>query len=269
MQKSQVIKAEKIPKVNISDIRLSKHKVDKKVKIDLKSKNIVFQTPFLKIAEPPRISANGKVCEIQTLFDGKNKSKIERWYQFIENVEQHITDKLIQVGSKWFESNNITIKSLIREYQDNQYVVKWIVLLKANMFVDENMKPIYLESIDSNFMVRLVVELPNIWINGDDCGLSAIVHKVMFKSHPEEEERECEYEFTDSESNSNSDFSEENLEQYMATEKNTGKSRIQNKFNIAPKLDDDDIFGYTSDTKGNLIDLSSQESEELALDNLI
>ncbi len=124
MSAKQVIKALRISDINISEITVGSKKIGKIVPIFYKNKPLIFQTPFIEVIGGLKKTSFDNISQIDTLFKGDNKNKIDAWYQFIENLENHITNQVINVGTNWFTSNNVTIKSLIKSLDtDKNYIM--------------------------------------------------------------------------------------------------------------------------------------------------
>lgn len=230
MTEKQIVKALKISDIDIEKIIVGTKKTNKTVPITYKEKPLVFQTPFLEITAKPRKTSFQNIYQLDTLFKGDTKQKIDQWYQFIENIETSVSNQVINNGSKWFTQKNVVIKSLIRELDSEKeiYFVKWPIDLKTNIFVDEYKNSFNVENLKEKDLIKLIIELSDLWINENQCGLAIIVQKILVK--PFSEKIASEYIFDDSESeNSNND--ENNIISLLATEqKNSHKPSQKLKY---------------------------------------
>lgn len=230
----EVIKALKISDIVMEDITIGTKKSSKTVPILLKNKSIVLQTPFLEISGSLRKTSYPNIYQLDTLFKGDSKRKINQWYDFIENLENHITNLIIRNGSKWFTQKNVVIKSLIKELEPNKgnYFIKWPIDLKTNIFVDEYKKTYNPLELKEKDLVKLIVEIANLWIHDNQCGLAIVVQKILVK--PYLEKIQSEYIFDDSESeNSYEDDKDNNIISLLATEQKTKLTKQNDQINQA------------------------------------
>lgn len=232
--KKEVIKALKISDINnlLEEITIGTKKRNKTVPITLRGKPIVFQTPFLEVLNNLRSTIYPFIYQLDTLFKGDSKQRIYQWYQFIENLETHISNQLINIGSKWFTQNNVVIKSLIRELDAEKgiFFVKWPIDLNTNIFVDENRKPFDYTTLKEKDLIKLIVEIRDLWIQENQCGLTVVVRKILVKPYIEKIKIESEYIFNeeDSDNFTEEDDKENNIISLLATEQ---KTRPSNKLN--------------------------------------
>ena len=234
MATKEVIKALKISDIKISDITIGTKKTNKTVPILLGDKLLVCQTPFLEIKGNLRKTPYPNIYQMDTLFRGDTKQKIHQWYNFIENIETHISDLVMNTGSKWFTQKNVIIKSLIRELEPDKgiFFIKWPVDLQTNIFVDENKKAFDPSKLHDKDLVKLIIEISNLWIDGNQCGLAVIVQKVLVR--PYTEKVESEYIFDDTDSEHELSENENNIISLLATEQKTQPSNAKNS-NQPPK----------------------------------
>lgn len=199
MATKQIIKALKISDIRVQDIIIGTKKTNKIVNVTLNNKPIVFQTPFLQIKGELRKTTYPNIYQIDTIFDGDTKHRINQWYQFLENLENHITTQIINNGSEWFSQKDINIKSLVRSSNGmKDAYVKWAIDLQTNIFLDEDKKSFNPHNIKDKDSIKLIVEISNLWIKEDQCGLAAVVQKILVK--PFFEKIISEYIFDDSDS---------------------------------------------------------------------
>jgi hypothetical protein len=260
----EIIKALKISDINVEEITIGSNvkeitigtkKTNKTVPITFKNKSIVFQTPFLEIIGNLRKTPYNNIYQLDTLFRGDNKQKNHQWYQFIENLETHVSNQVVSNGSKWFSQKNIIIKSLIRELDPEKgiFFVKWPIDLKTNIFVDESKKLFDPMTLKERDLVKLIVEISDLWINENQCGLAIVVQKILVK--PYLEKIQSEYIFDDIESeNSEENERENNIISLLATEQ---KTRPVSKQNNQEK-----ISQQTHQTQQNQSQLLNQQKQD-------
>lgn len=227
MASKQLIKAIKFSKININDIIVDKKKLNKIVPIKYKNKSLICQTPFMEVRNELRKTIHENIYILDTLFKGDTKKRITAWYEFIENLENHIIEQVETVGLQWFTQKNVMIKSLIKqdEIDKNIYFIKWPINLQNNMFVDENKNTIDPFSIKNKDLVKFIIEISNLWVDDTKFGLAIIIQKVLVKRYTEK--IESEYIFDDSESDNECIDDENNIISLLATE--------QKPKDIAPK----------------------------------
>ncbi|AEX61491.1 hypothetical protein c7_L427 [Megavirus courdo7] len=212
MSTKKIVKALKISKIDVNKISIGSKNVNKKVTIYNENKpGLVYQTPFLQVKEKLRkVNENlsVKLYNFDTWFRGDTHSRISGYYQFIDNYEDRIStlveDQMVkQINNnstdKWFNNpNNVNIKSLIRIYDEENgvYFIKWTLELNDNIFIDENKNTFNPENLDETYLVKLIIESPDFWINDNQFAPAAIVRKVLVKKM----ESASEYEFDETES---------------------------------------------------------------------
>lgn len=222
-EQSQIIKASKISDIVINEIIFGTKKSNK-VPIIYKSSNFIFQTPFLELSSHLIDTPFPDLFQMITLFNGESKKKIDQWFQFIENVETRISEQ-IENNNDWFSNTNVSFKSLIRGDKDNLFV-KWIVDLKENIFIDESRNEVNPFSLKAGDLVKLIVEIPYLWIKDDQFGIVVTVHKGLVKSSTEKEEVPTDYQFDDdTESESSED---DDMVSLLATEQKENKTKLSN-----------------------------------------
>lgn len=212
MSNKKIVKALKISKIDVNKISIGSKNVNKKVPIYNENKpGLVYQTPFLQVKEKLRkVNENlsVKLYNFDTWFRGDTNSRISGFYQFIDNFEDRIStlveDQMVkQINNnstdKWFSKpNNVNIKSLIRIYDDDNqiYFIKWTLDLNNNIFIDENKNAFNPEDLDETYLVKLIIEVFDFWINDNQFAPAAVVRKVLVKKM----ESASEYEFDETES---------------------------------------------------------------------
>lgn len=222
--KKEVIKALKISDIVIDDITVGTKKVNKVVSIKLNNSSLVFQTPYIEITGGLKETSYPGLYQINTQFKGDDQQKVKDFYYFIEYLEKKITEQIEVYGAKWFTDKKVIIKSLIHENENKGlFYSRWAIDLKNNIFIDKDKKPFDYKNIKEKDQIKMIIEISSLWINGNECGLAAIVHKIMVKSYVEKVQNE--YEFDESESSDN-DNSKNNIISLLATEQIKPQTKI-------------------------------------------
>lgn len=218
----EVVKACKISQITINNVKIGTKKVNKKVSVRYQDKPLVIQTPLLEIMGPLKKTAHPNIYQLETLFRGDNKNKISEWYEFIDNIETEISNQVVKNGIKWFTSKNININSLIKEQdpQENTFFVRWLVKLETNIFVDADRNSFNPSMLKEKDLVKLIVEIPDLWIEENQCGLATLVQKIMVKPYLEKVITEYDFNDTESEESEESEGSDkaESIMSLLATD---------------------------------------------------
>lgn len=261
MDSKQKIRALKISDVIIDDITVSTKKTNRTVPITYKNGSLVFQTPWLEVRGNFRKTPFPNIYQFDTLFKGDGKQKIHQFYQFIENLETHISNQIISNGSKWFTQKNVVIKSLIRELENDKgvFFIKWPIDLQPNIFIDDQKKSFDPSNLQDKHLVKLIVEISNLWIDENQCGLAVFVQKVMVKSSSGKQK---EYVFDESESDVGTDEKSSNIISLLATEQNN-KNMEGHPSNEKETVNNQNI--KTSDNKESIGKSLSRSDNDLTL----
>ncbi|AGC01837.1 hypothetical protein H012_gp626 [Acanthamoeba polyphaga moumouvirus] len=259
----KVVKALKISKIDINKITIGSKLVDKRVPIyyNGNSNGLVYQTPFLEVKEKlRRVNENVKLYNIDTWFKGDSNKRIAGFYQFIDNFEDHISNlvekQVINSNNKWFNNQqNINIKSLIRllEADNNISYIKWTLdLTNNNIFVDENKNVFNPEDLDESHVIKLIIEVGDLWIHENQFGPAAVVRKILVKKL----ESSSEYEFDETDSD---DSDNEELISALATEQKPSNTKQNNpkQNNMYEKINkqtvvDETVFNKTKNVVGEI-----------------
>ena len=262
-EKVQVTRAVKFYKIDIPDLVFLTKKYNSRIPLLYKNKSLVFQSPFLELIDHNPIkpiklltedaSQNIDISEclhhMDTFFKGDSKRKINRWLSFIDNLEIMAINHVKTNGAEWFTNptnSKISYKNFIKdsENKDSFKYIKWIIQIKPDLFVDTNDSVVDYGQIKQKDRVKLLIEIPAIWINQykNQFGLLVVVHKVMVKSYMEKIKLKNQFVFDDSESeNESSDdydgSSNEDLISYLATDQRPKDNNIVigNKRSLSPK----------------------------------
>ena len=201
MNSTEIIKALRISDVNIDDITMLDIKQNRIIPILYQQKkSLIFQTPFLEIQDVVSKTRHPDINQFITLFAGDTKKRIDNFFHFIEDIEIHIKNHAPQTGNKWFTQKDVTLTSLIRELDNGDPYIKWPFDITTSIFVDENKQPFNFKDIKKKDCVKIIVELSNLWIDKNQCGLAVAIQKVLVKQH--QEKIQSEYVFDDDESDS-------------------------------------------------------------------
>lgn len=219
MANTEVIKALRISNINVDEVVLGTKKTTKTIPIRYQNKPFVFQTPFMEVLGGLGKTRYPNLYQLDTLFKGDTRSKIDQMFHFIENLEDRVVKLLSSNGNLWFQHQEIVIKTLIRELDASKenYFIKWPIGLKDNIFVGEDKKPFDPSELKSGDCVKLIVGISDLWMGGNQCGLAVNVQKILVKKF--EEKISSEYIFDDSDNEDND--SENNIISLLATEQKT------------------------------------------------
>ena len=225
------IKANRISDLNVNDVLIGTKKNNRIVPVYYKNGALVFQTPFLEVSGNLRKTHSPNIYQMDTLFKGDTRNKLDLWYQFIDNLETKITEQIENKGQEWFTQNTVVIKTLIRKHENDESLnyIKWPVDLKSNIFIDELKTSFNPADLKNRDLVKLIINIPYLWINNNVFGLAVIVEKILVK--PYIEKVQSEYIFN--ESDSEIDDNEKNIISLLATEQKNKTKRSKNK-NLTP-----------------------------------
>lgn len=217
----EVIRASKISDIVIDGVTFGNKKTSTTVPIRWKGQPLVFQTPFIEVIGTLRKTIYPDLYQMDTLFRGDHKKKQQQWYQFIENLETHISILVKNHGTKWFTEKNVNIKSLIRELDPDKgiFFIKWPIDLKTNIFIDEHKNLFNPANIKEKDQIKFIVEISDLWIRENQCGLAVIVQKALVKQYTET--IPSEYVFDDTASDEVNDNPDNSIISLLATEQKT------------------------------------------------
>jgi len=238
MTTTEVIKALRLSDIVVDDVVIGTKKTNKTVPISFRDKPLVFQTPFLEVKGTLRKTAYPNIYQLDTLFKGDTKQRIHQWYQFIENLETHISNQVVKNGSNWFTQADVNIKSLIRELDLTKeiFFVKWPVDLKTNIFIDEKKKSFNPVDLKDKDCIKLIVEISDLWISDNNCGLAVIVQRILVKPYMEKIQTDYVFDDDDVDSESDIDDNENNIISLLATEQKTRpKETLSQQNNLQPQ----------------------------------
>lgn len=208
MKSADIIQALKISDINISSILVANAVKNKRVKITYQNKPLICQTPFLEVQTAVTESVLSEIKQFNTIFSGDTKRRINAFYQFIEKLELYIENQVAKNGNKWFPQTNIILKSLIRENADINFI-RWPFDIKKVQFIDESKHKFDFDKIKPKDLVKIILEISDLWIDRDQFGLIVITQKIMVKPFIEKIKHEYDYVFNETRSNQSSDSDSE------------------------------------------------------------
>ncbi len=233
MNSTNIVQALKISNINMKDIIVSNTIKNKRVSITYKGKSLVCQTPFLEIQDDVTETVHKDIGQFFTIFSGDTKHRINEFYQFIENIESCIIDQLTKNGNKLFTQKDVILKTLIRE-SDNTNFIKWPFDVNSTVFIDESKKHFDFENIKPKDAVKIIIEIPNLWIDKNQFGLIVIVQKIMVRQYQEKILSEYIFDDDDSERESEPELDDQSnkIISLLATEqKSKKKSKVNPSIN--------------------------------------
>jgi hypothetical protein len=181
---SQIVTAHKISDVPISNIILGVKKRNSKViPISVNNNVITWQTPYLQVASEMKPTKMTDTNLLITLLQGESKKQVNKFYQFIEQFETHITKLVKDSGATWSTQKNLIMRSVIRDSGDEILYIEWPISMSATVFIDTNNKLFDTSGIQRNDLVKFIIETSFLWINENHFGLALIVKKVMVKKY--------------------------------------------------------------------------------------
>lgn len=219
MSNNQVCKALKIENIDLADVVVGE-KNGKKIPITINGEQLIFQSSFLCVKSKLRKTDKPNISQMDTNFTGLNQKKVNQFYDFIEKFEDYVLRRVKIQAEYWPNFSNLNVKSLIRGCGDEENTIRWIFLDTKTKFVDENRNDYDPQDINENDFIKLIVEIPYLWVddNGNG-GFVIIVHKVLVKKAVPEE-IPTEYVFDDSDDDSDDNSNEENIISMLQTENN-------------------------------------------------
>lgn len=254
-QTEDVIRALRISDINIQDVVVGPKKRGSKTVLKYNNKPLIFQIPFLEVRGGLRETVHPGLYQLDTMFKGDSKTKIQQFVDFIENIENEIVEQVSNVGTEWFESDTINIKSLIRETENNDLFIRWTIHVKQGIFIDENRNDIDPHSIKPHDRVKLIVEIAGLWISTNTFGIIIIVQKALVKQYVPK--IQSDYMFEDSpDSDVESEDNKDNIISLLATEQNIEPCIHKNKpmqTSINSSTIDKNNVKYTSPTLSETI----------------
>jgi len=171
-------------KVNTIEVKIGSLQKNQSVPVIYNKDSLRFHTPFLKPSTEGLLKTDfPNIRQINTLFDSTND---DAFYNFIEELENRISNEVGKNAKGWFTEKNVGLRSLGKKIdqqgdseKENIYI-GWPINMLQCEFVDEN-NDTYEGDFD-DILVKILVEIPNIWINPNLFGLTVIIKKIMVRN---------------------------------------------------------------------------------------
>jgi len=174
----------KFSSVNFDKIVYPKQRTSNNKKIILiklneknKLKNLVFQTPtMLSIGKP--VQCEG-YSEMEIALEGKEKSKISKFINFLNEFEDKVKKDAMDNAYSWFntsENTSINFQKITRDSDEHLNGTLKFKLIKNSDFETiiqlNNNKRINVNNIPSDSWCKMIVEAYAIWVNtNNDFGI--------------------------------------------------------------------------------------------------
>lgn len=198
----KTVKALRVKNVDAKKFSLGKIQ-EKFVPVLYNNNTFVCQTPLLEVIEDIKIGQHSLI-ELNTLFKGDRKNRIHSFFNMIDKIECRMIDLITKHG-KWFTKDKttdtikVTNKSLVREIpNDGTTFIRWPLNVTEDMFVNKTNTKVSYDSIKKGCLVKIIFELPFLWIKEQQYGLFVRVQKVMVHP-PIQKQPPAEYLFENSE----------------------------------------------------------------------
>jgi hypothetical protein len=174
----------KFSSVNFDKIVYPKQRTNNNKKIILiklneknKLKNLVFQTPTLLSIGTP-IECEG-YSEMEIALEGKEKSKISKFINFLNDFEDKVKQDAMDNAYSWFntsENTSINFQKITRDSENHMNGTLKFKLIKNSDFETiiqlNNNKRINVNSIPSDSWCKMILEAYAIWVNtNNDFGI--------------------------------------------------------------------------------------------------
>ena len=173
-------KATSFYKINMVDINVKKPQKNKIIPLIYNNDELVFKTPYFKM--PNDGFQKTKFPDISQLsIEFENKTKINKFLKFIDELEEHISKLIIDNGSKWFTQKNIILRSFIKNFNDNKTGIMLPVNNNECLIHDTDDNSMYYDDIDKTDLIKFIIKVPHLWINNNQFGLVVIIDKILVK----------------------------------------------------------------------------------------
>lgn len=219
---TETMKANRISETNINLVNLSRKRTGMLVSLDYNNTPFLIQTPYLTVKNKFNV-INKNIYNVETHIYGESKSKTTSFYNFINNLETHITNKTLEYGKSWFGDCNVFFKSMIKKDTNTTEYIKWPVNFSDTNIIDTEGNIIDPINVKEGDLLRFIIEISDLWISDatNNFGMMYVVQKIMIKyknNNNRRKKNEIDYAFE--ESDSDPDLSEDkiNIISSMATE---------------------------------------------------
>ncbi len=190
----------KISNIDLNKIVYPKNRSNDNKKIILmkynekgKLKNFVFQTPTLLNINKAQMFKG--YYEIELALVGKEKDKVKKFINFLNELEMKVKSDAQFNASNWFnitdENQTINFQKIIRESEDFPTGTIKIKIIKNNDFETmlqlNNSKRIGVDAIPEDSWSKMILECYAVWINSNnDFGI--FLRPVLVSFTPKEKE---------------------------------------------------------------------------------
>lgn len=287
----------RISNIDFDSIVYPKSRISTKKKIVLikynekeKIKNFVFQTPTLLNLSKSEFK-NG-YSEIEIALKGKEKQKVNKFINFLNNLENKIKEDAQNNATNWFniDNNNQTInfQKIIRESDDYQNGTIKIKIIKNNDFETiiqmNNNKRTSLDKVPDDSWCKMILEVYAIWINANnDFGLffrpilisftpreKQIYNYKLLEDSEDEANNDNEFDIPETEVNNNIFMKIEPVNRKNSNHVDSTSQLDLNEFNINNSVEDDEENEEqvnTSDIKSKLMNTLDKNIINIDIDN--
>jgi hypothetical protein len=199
-----------------------------------KLKNFVFQTPTLLNLFKPEL--NGNYTDIEIELVGKEKSKVNKFKKFLNELEDKIKLDAQSYANTWFNLENneqhINFQKVIRDSDAHPEGIIKVKIIKNNDFETflqlKNSKRINITDVPGNSWCKMILECYGIWINSNnDFGI--FFRPILISFTPKEKEV-YNYKFIEDSDDDGVDIFDTEVNQniFMKIEPSVNKKQNQN-----------------------------------------
>jgi hypothetical protein len=226
-EQDQIIKIQALP---ISRVVLGNISIDSTQSTrNQSSKNVLYgnspliiQTPFLRVVKKPNPTNHHTIVEMVTDFESENprdKERATKFFEFLENVEDHLTTIVTRNHMNLFTTKNIDLKPVIRINEEGKYYIRWYVDMTEASITDDSGNILDLIDLEPGTLVRMIVELAYVWFGTEMFGLCYKVHRILTKQYtPPPPVVKTEYMYA-SEDDEESSENDDHIRSLIATER--------------------------------------------------
>lgn len=234
-ESSVIRKAQKHSSINVDNIFLDSKRKKGIVQLFYNSEVFNIQTPFLQVLGSITPSNFPSKKHFITAMNSNSKTSEKRIKKFINSLEQ-IEDKVVtqiaKIGNKWFSNQDINFIPMIRETKNIDAHIKWTFDIDDTMFIDDNKNSLGFDSIKEGVLVKLIIEIPAIWINKKEnqCGMIVNVKKTWIKQEQNIKPQPIlknEYIFDDETASASSSSEENNDTSLFMTEQKLNEKKFK------------------------------------------
>ena len=231
-----------IKDIDLDNIVYTKCKMNQNKKIILikynegELKNFVIQTPTILNLYKAKKYNNYSEIELGLIGD-ETQSKVNKFINFIENLETKVKKDARENCSKWFDlekNNTLDFHNIIRDSDDYEKGTIKLKILNDNIFKTKlllNNKNININEINSNLWCKIILEFYAVWINSDN-EFGLFLRPIIISFNMKES---YEYKFMN-DSDEEIEIPETEINQEMFSNNPTSKNELNN---LLAKLKED------------------------------